>query len=331
MHDHFPMTIGSLLKASIAIYIRNWRPFTAMSLAALPSLGFLLTLVPLLVLGLGFFTLPAVGWYPTWLQVVIIPGMVAIILVVGMLPYILAKATTVMAVSQYYVEGRVTIWSCFKLALRRAVYLTLSSSGVGFVAVLIFFVFGYAISFPLAYAFAVPLNSLFGDDFWFDFGWLIPFWLALLLSVLISWLFFVEGRMFNSEHSDNRARMAGMDSHGRHATAYLPVRILAIGCMYSCGAVAVWSGVILGTVALFVSAVLVVADEAHIPTFYLLFLVLLAPFVATLVVVTPPVWIGRTLAYFDQMQRSHGRQLELIQEDGGAFCWVIRTRPVHTC
>ena len=111
------MTVGSLLKESVVVYVRNWRPFTVMSLAALPSLAILLALVPLLVLGLGFLTLPAVGWFPAWLEVIIVLGLVTVILVVGMLPYILAKATVVMAVSQYYVEekslsGLASSWLC---------------------------------------------------------------------------------------------------------------------------------------------------------------------------------------------------------------------------
>ena len=32
MHDSFPMTVGSLLRESVDVYVRNWRPFTIMSL-----------------------------------------------------------------------------------------------------------------------------------------------------------------------------------------------------------------------------------------------------------------------------------------------------------
>lgn len=322
MHDCFPMTVGSILKESVAIYVRNWRPLTVMSLAALSSLGILLTLVPLLIMAFMFFTLPAVGWDPTWQDAVIGLGLVAAILTVGMLPYILAKATIVMAVSQYYVEGRVAIWPCFKLAARRMVSLTLSNIAVGFVAVLIFFGFAY----PFAYVFAGPLISLFGDNFWFDFGWTIPFWLSLPPSVLISWLFFSEGKMFTYEYSGNWVRSAGPDVPGGIGRANLRMRVLAIGAVYTCGTVAVRSGVILGTVALFWYTVALIWGPQDIPTFYLLFISLLVPFVVTLVVVTPLAWIGRTLCYFALMKRQYGGGLKFIKDDSGAFCWATHHR-----
>ena len=326
MHDRFPMTVGPILKESVAIYVRNWRPFTVMSLAALSSLGILLTLVPLLVMAFMFFTLPAVGWDPTWQDAVIGLGLVAVILIVGMLPYILAKATIVMAVSQYYVEGRVAIRPCFKLAARSVVSLTLSNIAVGFVAVLIFFIFGFVIAYPFAYVFADPLNSLFGDYFWFEFGWTIPFWLSLPPSVFISWLFFGEGKMFTYEYSGNWVRSAGPDVPGGIGRANLRMRVLAIGAVYTCGTVAVRSGVILGTVALFWYTVALIWGPQDIPTFYLLFISLLVPFVVILVVVTPLAWIGRTLSYFDLMKRQHGGGLKLIKDDSGAFCWATHRR-----
>ena len=170
------MTVGSLIKESAVVHARNWRPFTVMSLAALLSLCFLLATATLLVMGLGLFTLPAVGWYPDWLEIVVIIGLVAVILVVGMLPYVLAKAATVMAVSQYYAEGSVAIWPCFKLGVRSVASLTLSSTVVGFFAVLCFFVFAYVIAYPLAYltSFLVEQGLVF-RDFWFDFGWYLTF------------------------------------------------------------------------------------------------------------------------------------------------------------
>ena len=53
---------------------------------------------------------------------------------------------------------------------------------------------------------------------------------------------------------------------------------------------------------------------------------LLVSSVVALVVATPIAWIGRTLAYFDQMKRLYGRDLDLIKDDSGAFCWAIRRR-----
>ena len=326
MHDHFPMTIGSLLKASVVVYVRNWRPLTVMSLAALPLLAILLGLVPLLVLFWMFFTLPAVGWYPTWQEAVIGLGLVAVILVVGMLPYNLARAAVVIAVSQYYVEGRIAIGPCFRLAVRRVVSLTLSGIAVGIVVVLVFFGFGFVIAYPFADAFAVPLNSLFGDDFWFDFGWTIPFWLSLPPSVLISWVFFGEGRMFTQEYSGNWGRSAGPDGSGGPG---LRMKTLAMGGVYTCVTVAVRSSVIIGSVVFYDFMVVLVWDPAHISALHLLSIGLLVVSVAALVVVTPIAWIGRTLAYFDWMKRLHGRyglEPERIKDDSGAFCWAIRRR-----
>ena len=194
MRDSFPMTIGCLLKASVVVYVRNWRPFIVMSLVESASLLFLLAVVTLLVLAMGLFTLPSVEYQPGP-EVVIVLGLVAVIFVVGMLPYILAKATMVMAVSQYYVEGSVAIWPCFKLAVRSVASLTLSSIAVGFIAVLSFFVFAYVIAYPLVYRTSFLFGSDFGD-FWFNFGWYLTFLLALLPSVLIAWLFFVDGKTF---------------------------------------------------------------------------------------------------------------------------------------
>ena len=325
MHG-FPMAVGSILKESVVVYVRNWRPFTVMSLASLPSLAILLALVPLLVLGLGFLTLPAVGWFPAWLEVVIVLGLVTVILVVGMLPYILAKATVVMAVSQYYVEEKVAIWPCFKLAMRNVVSLTLSSIAVGFVACLTFFVFAFAISYPFAHVFAGPLDSLFGDDFWFELGWLIPFWLSLLLSALIVWLFFVEGNMFTYEYSGDWRRSAGPDRSGGPSRTDLRMKTLAIGSVYTCGTVAVWCGVIIGAVVLFAFAVTYYLDDPISWKIVILFIGVLPVFMAALVVTTPVAWIGRTLAYFDLMKSQYGRELDLIRDDSGAFRWAIRRR-----
>ena len=61
-------------------------------------------------------------------------------------------------------------------------------------------------------------------------------------------------------------------------------------------------------------------------TYLLLAIGLLVSSVAALVVVTPIAWIGRTLAYFDQMKRLYGRDLDLIKDDSGAFCWAMRRR-----
>ena len=320
------MTVGSLLRESVDVYVRNWRPLTVMSLAALPSLAILLVLVPLLVLFWMFFTLPAVGWYPTWQEAIIGLGLVAVILVVGMLPYNLARATVVIAVSQYYVEGRIAIGPCFKLALRSVVSLTLSSIAVGIVVVLVFFGFGFVIAYPFADAFAVPLNSLFGDDFWFEFGWTIPFWLSLPPSVLISWVFFGEGRMFTHECSGNWGRSAGPDGSGGSGRTGLPMRTLAMGSVYACGTVAVRSSVIIGSVVFYDFMVVLVWGPEHISALHLLFIGLLVPSVAALVVVTPIAWTGRTLAYFDLMKRRYGGELDLIRDVGGAFRWAIRSR-----
>lgn len=326
MHDHFPMTVGSLLRESVDVYVRNWRPLTIMSLVALPSLAILLGLVPLLVLFWMFFTLPAVGWYPTRQEVVIGLGLVAVILVVGMLPYNLARATVVMAVSQYYVEGSIAIRQCFTLALRSVVSLTLSGIAVGSVVVLVFFGCGFVIAYPFADAFAVPLNSLFGDRFWFEFGWTIPFWLSLPSTVLISWLFFVEGRMFTQEYSGNWGRPAGPDGSGGAGRTGLRMRTLAMGSVYTCVTVAVRSSVIIGSVVFYDFMVVLVWGPAYISALHLLFIGLLVPSVAALVVVTPIAWIGRTLAYFDLMKGRYGGEPELIRDDGGAFRWATRRR-----
>ena len=339
MRDSFPMTIGALLKASVVVYVRNWRPFTVMSLAALLSLCFLLATATLLVMGLGLFTLPAVGWYPDWLEIVVIIGSIAVILVVGMLPYILAKAATVMAVSQYYAEGSVAIWPCFMLAVCSVASLTLSSIVVGFFAVLCFFVFSYVIAYPLVYltSFLVEKGLIF-RDFWFDFGWYLTFLLALLPSVLIAWLFFVEGRMFTYDYSGTWGRSVGPDGSGGPSRTYLRMKTLAIGSVYTCGTVAVWCGVIVGAVIFLVFILVpILTPEATegtpTGTTYLLVVIgellaigLLVSSVAALVVVTPIAWIGRTLAYVDEMKRLHGRDLDLIKDDSGAFCWAIRRR-----
>ena len=324
MHG-FPMAVGSLLKESVVVYVRNWRPFTVMSLAAVASLGILLTLVPLSVMYWMLFTLPAVGWDPTWQENAIIIGSVAVILVVAMLPYNMAKAMMVMAVSQYYVEGRVAIWPCLRLALRRVISLTLSSIGVGFASVLIFFVLGFGVGYPFAVVFADPLNSLFGDDFWFDFGWTIPFWLSLPPAVLISWLFFVEGKMFSYDYSGNWVHSTEPEVPRDMRPAYLRLRVLSIGSVFTCGTVAVRSGVILGAVSIVVCT-LALGYWREIPTLYFVFAGLFVPFGAALVVATPIAWIGRTLAYFDQMKRLNGRELDLVKDDSGAFCWAVRLR-----
>ena len=324
MHG-FPKAVGSLLKESVVVFVRNWRPFATISLAACASLGILLTVVPLLVLAWMTFTLPAVGWDPGWQQIVIGLAMTAVALAVVMLPYSMAKATMVMAVSQYYVEGRVAIWPCLRLAARSVVSLTLSSIGVGFVSVLIFFVFGFGVGYPFAVVLADPLNSLFGDDFWFDFGWTIPFWLSLPPAVLISWLFFVEGKMFSCEYSDNWVRSTGPEVPSEMRPAYLRLRVLSIGSVLTCVTVAVRSGVILGAVGIVVCT-LALGNWTDIPTFYLVFAGLFVPFGAALVVATPIAWIGRTLAYFDQMKRLNGRDLDLVNDDSGAFCWAVRRR-----
>ena len=336
MRDSFPMTIGCLLKASVVVYVRNWRPFIVMSLVASASLLFLLAVVTLLVLALGLFTLPAVEYQPVP-EVVIALGLVAVILVVGMLPYILTKATMVMAVSQYYVEGSVAIWPCFKLAVRSVASLTLSSIAVGFIAVLSFFVFAYVIAYPLVYL----TSFLFGSDFgyfWFDFGWYLTFLLALLQSVLIAWLFFVEGRMFTYDYSGNWGRSVGPDGSGGPSRTHLRMKTLAIGSVYTCGTVAVWCGVIVGAVIFLVFILVpILTPEATegtpTGTTYLLVVIgqllaigLLVSSVAALVVVTPIAWIGRTLAYFDQVKRLKGRDLDLNKDDSGAFCWAIRRR-----
>ena len=344
MHDRFPMTVGSLLRESVVVYVRNWRPLTIMSLAASASLLFLLGVATLLVLGLGFLTLPAVGWHPTWYEVLTGMGLVAFILVVGMLPYILVKATTVMAVSQYYVEGSIAIRPCLMLALRNVVSLTLSSIVVGFLAVLCFFVFATAIAYPLAYltSFLVDKGIIF-RDFWFDFGWYLPSLLALLPSVLIAWLFFVEGRMFTHEYSGNWGRSTGPDGSGGAGRTGLRMRTLAIGSVYTCVTVAVWFGVIIGAV-LFLVFILIhtltpewtegTSMGTPTGTTYLLLFIgellaigLLVASLAALVVVTPIAWIGQTLAYFDLMKRQYVGELELIRDDGGAFRWAIRSRP----
>lgn len=329
MHDSFPMTVGSLLRESVVVYVRNWRPFTVMSIAASASLLILLAVATLLVLALGLFTLPAVENNPTWQVVVIGIGLVAVILVVGMLPYILAKATVVMAVSQYYVEGSIAIRQCFMLAVRSVVSLTLASIVVGFFAVLCFFVIASVIAYPLAYltSFLVEKGLIF-TRFWFEIGWYLTFLLALLPSVLIAWLFFVEGRMFTHKYSGNWGRSAGPDGSGGSGRTNLRMRTLVIGSVYTCGTVAVWCGVILGAVALFAYTVAFTLDETHIiPTFFLLFIGLLVPSVAALVVVTPIAWIGRTLAYFDWIKRQYGSELDLIKDDSGAFCWAILGQP----
>ena len=333
MHDRFPMTVGSLLRESVDVYVRNWRPLTIMSLAASASLLFLLGVATLLVLALGLLTLPAVENKLTWQMVVIGIGLVAVILVGGMLPYILAKATTVMAVSQYYVEGSIAIRQCFMLAVRRAVSLTLSSIVVGFLAVLCFFVFATVVAYPLAYltSFLVERGLVF-RDFWFDFGWYLTFLLALLPSVFIAWIFFGEGRMFTREYSGNWGRSAGPGGSGGAGRTGLRMRTLAIGSVYACVTVAVWCGVIFGGV-LFLVLILIPEwtewTSVGTPTgttYLLLFIGLLVFSVAALVVVTPIAWIGRTLAYFDLMKRRYGGELELIRDDGGAFCWAIRRR-----
>ena len=270
VHDHFQLTLGSLLRESVDVYVRNWRPLTVMSLAASASLLFLLGVATLLVIVLGLFTLPAVGWYSTGYEVLTGMGLVAVILVVGMLPYILVKATVVMAVSQYYVEGRIAICQCFMLAVRSVVPLTLASIVVGFLAVLCFSVFSYVIAYPLAYltSFLVEEGLIF-RDFWFVFGWYLPYLLALLPSALIAWLFFVEGRMFTREYSGNWGRSAAPDGSGGAGRTGLRMRTLAIGSVYTCVTVAVWWGVIFGGVALFAYGAAFTLDEMHtIPAFF---------------------------------------------------------------
>ena len=323
------MTVGSLLRESVDVYVRNWRPLTVMSLAASASLLILLAVATLLVLALGFFTLPAVENNPPWQMVVIAVGLVAVILVVGMLPYILARATVVMAVSQYYVEGSIAIRQCFMLAVRSVVSLTLASIVVGFLAVLCFFVFATVVAYPLGYltSFLVE-KGLILRDFWFNFGWYLTFVLALLPSVLIAWIFFVEGRMFTQEYSGNWGRSAGPGGSGGPGRTDFRIKTLAIGSVYTCVTVAVWCGVIFGAVALFAYGVAFTLDETDIiPTFFLLFIGLLVPSVAALVVATPIAWVGRTLTYFDWMKGRYGGELELIRDDDGAFCWAILGQP----
>ena len=297
---HYPMGFGSLLKETASVYLRNFRPFALISLAAQPSLAVLLA-----GLGVGLLLMGSahpeahLGGSGSFFDLLFVGVIMALIPI----PYVLARAATVMAVSQYYVEGRISIVNCFELACRKAASLILFSAAVGLLAVLNYLVL-------VLFVVGRPIYFVLGADQWDSGGMFFSMILSLFLSMLIIWSFFVESIMFERQASATRLLLR----------LGIYMRVLAIGVVYTsytfivwCFGVVAYGGVIVWNLEVFWSFT---ATGCLLIMFTFVVMAVLA-------LATPVVWIGRTFVYYDLMARKEGHTIDdLTTNRAGAFYWV---------
>ncbi len=296
---HFPMGLGGLLKETAVIYLRNYRRFLLISLAAQPSLAVLAAGLYLGLLLLSSMHPDAHLGGPGLYFGLLLDG---VILALVPIPYVLARAATVMAVSQYYVEGRISIVNCFKLACRKAASLTLLSISAGLLTVLGFFVL-------VLFVVGMPIYSVLGVDRWHSGGMFFSMILSLFLSMLINWSFFVDSIMFGRKAS-GIPLLWRLDIY---------MRVFASGVVYTSYTLVAWCFAAAAYGVIFVNLTTFWSFTA--PDYFLITFTFVL--MAALALATPVVWIGRTLVYYDLMARKEGYTIDdLTRNRSGGFYWV---------
>ncbi len=292
-----PMELGDFLERSLTVYRANFGPFFLIALVAhIPIL------VLTLVLGGDMQSPEPAETVELSEAIADIRGplivTIALALVASYFSTVLSAAS-VAAVSQYYVDGRVGPEHCF----RRAWYRIASLSGSYFVisfalmgAVLAFA--GVALLFYLLVGWvfsAVGLESIGAAVGAIGFTALTVFGIVLFFYLLVVWFFIVECIVLERKRPMDslwRSRELVQGSFWRVFLIGLVFTLLAVGVTFVAGL----ADLLLSQISTALSSIFFVVVSA---------------------VITPFLWIGRTLVYYDLRVRKEQYTMDDLAADMG--------------